>query len=407
MIVINGFFKDNLKVLNTVLILWFFVAIINLNTSITTSALLLISLIYSVIFMFNYRQDLYRNIFWVVSLMLYGSYFIVYYFLEGQQDLSAYDRPFRFIAMALVFLYLMKTKFYPKYIPLALAIGVYIGGGVGLYEVFLLGKSRAEAGHNAIAYGYLLITTSMLCMFFGVFEKNKTISIISFSAGLFGFFAAIGSGTRGVLLIAFVIFLCFSIYAVIKRKVSNGLILAFITIFSVTAISSYLYMPQLKNMIETTAFEFTRINEGDLNSSIGLRLQMWDTAMHLGSSSPLIGVGHNMDEIINQSSNFLNEKGYNENLMSMFNHFHNEYLDAFAKRGVIGVVVLIGLFLAAIHGMKTHYKYAVYLVVMSYAVGAVTEAVFSTGRLMMVYIFLVSIFKCADNFLLQNKSKSS
>jgi O-antigen ligase len=83
-------------------------------------------------------------------------------------------------------------------------------------------------------------------------------------------------------------------------------------------------------------------NSGDADTSIGQRLDHWQLAWAMGCDRPLLGWGN---------AGYAAEKarrvaaGQASAAVLEFSHAHNEVLDQFAKRGLIGVAGLSALYL--------------------------------------------------------------
>tara|TARA_R110000796_G_scaffold36332_1_gene92632 strand:+ start:76 stop:624 length:549 start_codon:yes stop_codon:yes gene_type:complete len=77
-------------------------------------------------------------------------------------------------------------------------------------------------------------------------------------------------------------------------------------------------------------------------TSVGARFEMWRGAYHLILEKPLIGWGENGYQ---QGMQTLADKEVVDEVVTNFGHPHNEFIDAFAKRGVIGLAALLALYL--------------------------------------------------------------
>ena len=71
-----------------------------------------------------------------------------------------------------------------------------------------------------------------------------------------------------------------------------------------------------------------------LQSSVGQRLEMWVVAWHLFKSAPLTGVGSGA---YMASAQKLVDEGSAPPVTSIYDHPHNEYLDALSSRGLVGL----------------------------------------------------------------------
>lgn len=78
------------------------------------------------------------------------------------------------------------------------------------------------------------------------------------------------------------------------------------------------------------------------STSVGSRFEMWRGATLLIQEKPLIGWGSNGYE---QAMAALGEEGVIDQEAASYGHAHNEFIDAFAKRGLIGLFVLLALYI--------------------------------------------------------------
>ncbi|MEX2473808.1 O-antigen ligase family protein, partial [Marinobacter sp.] len=78
-------------------------------------------------------------------------------------------------------------------------------------------------------------------------------------------------------------------------------------------------------------------------SSVGARFEMWKGALHLIQEKPLVGWGSNG---YHEAMLELSEEGVvNRYVAERYDHAHNEFIDATAKRGAIGLLALLALYL--------------------------------------------------------------
>ena len=78
--------------------------------------------------------------------------------------------------------------------------------------------------------------------------------------------------------------------------------------------------------------------EGKADTSIGARFEMWRFAWQEGSRYPLFGAGTAQLQA--------DKDGWHATAdLAAFGHLHNEFLDAFARRGLVGLAVLLFLFI--------------------------------------------------------------
>ncbi|WP_086981671.1 O-antigen ligase family protein [Vibrio aphrogenes] len=148
--------------------------------------------------------------------------------------------------------------------------------------------------------------------------------------------------TRGVALALIFIALMILIKLLISRSKS------FITlsILAFTILSVFIGTI-LKDTFVTrynqTQSEIHQIQNGNLNTSIGLRFQIWNSGIQTLMDYPILGIG---------SKNFRPEfkKHYEQGLITKnvvrFNpmHYHNQFLDMAVKNGVMGLILFSSIF---------------------------------------------------------------
>jgi hypothetical protein len=78
-----------------------------------------------------------------------------------------------------------------------------------------------------------------------------------------------------------------------------------------------------------------------VQTSVGQRLQMWGVAWRLFKSAPLTGVG---TAAYMEQAQQLVDQGQAPPITAIYDHPHNEILDALATRGLVGLVALLLLF---------------------------------------------------------------
>lgn len=394
-------FRANNKALfwiNSLLVFWYMANSILGDKTPATTSLLLLSLIMACPVIKNI--DLYwgEQKWWFLSLILFGSFNILYLLLEGVDISDDYDKPAKALAAGLIFIYLLRYGFDHRVVGVAIAISTLIGGGYALYEKFVLEFSRAGMITNPIRYGYLVIALSMLCFFYARYSEGKWFKVGFLLVGSLGVLGAYSTGTRGIVVIvlslAFILIVCNLRSGRLSWKrfgILSGTVLA-----AVLAISMNTSL--FSRYVDKTIYELNKIESGNLNSSIGLRLQMWHVAIYLGSESLLTGGGHDYDVLREKAEKFIDEHNYNPVILVRYGHFHNQFLDAFAKQGLPGLIVWVLFLFGAVYGMKTRYKYAVFIIVITLAAGGLTEAVLRSSRLFYLAILGVSIFRCLDYF---------
>ncbi|PMK68465.1 hypothetical protein BCT93_18505 [Vibrio lentus] len=216
---------------------------------------------------------------------------------------------------------------------------VFIGACTSMtllvYNRYELNIIRGVNSFNPIPYSITLSIYAITALYFSLFQKSK-LSIISFTLLLIGIFI---TETRGAIfpVISVSIAMCCLALFRIQRIKTKHLFLAIIPI-SLAIFSS---LNVLSDRIEDTRVEIERITSGDMNSSIGLRLQFWAAAKQLYIKSPIYGLGDSHKEKLQE----LYKEGKVSKSIARYSptHYHNQYIDKLVKNGAIGFLLLLAI----------------------------------------------------------------
>lgn len=141
---------------------------------------------------------------------------------------------------------------------------------------------------------------------------------------------------------------------------------------------------------------------GMLQTPVGLRLEMWTTALHLFHEAPLLGIGTGAYQF---GTRALVAQGGAVPYAASFDHPHSDYLEALASRGLVGFLAL--LILLAVPGWVswkrldsmdpkiTGAALSGLVVVLGYAVCALTESLFMHSIGIGWYVMLTTVLYSA------------
>jgi O-antigen ligase len=159
-----------------------------------------------------------------------------------------------------------------------------------------------------------------------------------------------------------------------------------------------LFYRQLCIQFSSTADELSAIYGGNFNTSIGARLEMSKAAMTIFIEHPFFGVG------INQFGDHLRHliaSGQAPQFISIYDHTHNEYLEALTTGGIVGIAYLLWLFGAPFayfvrhlvhrqsNGSNTLAPLAGLITVLSFASFAVGDNIFDRQMTTSLFAFLI------------------
>ena len=348
------------------------------------------------------RQDRYLIYTWCGFTLLIA-WFV---FLDGWHSREL-DRPARFLLAVPILLVLMRLPL-PKspFLFYGVISGACASLMVALYDRFWLGLPRAQGGENAIMFGdTAMMLGFMSCAGLTYFyaKQQRVLCVLSLLGVLSGVSASFLSGSRGgwiaAPLIAF--FIIWQSRELFPRKVLIGGVGA-----ALFALALSIAIPQtgIQQRIHAAFVDLEKYHQGNSNTSVGLRLDMWKSAFYLAAESPVFGEGQYGSRTIREE---LAEKNIIHQNAATFDHLHNEYLTSLGFQGIVGLVVLLlvylvplRLFMKKVRFYSDNWEVKPYalagaLIPMCYMDFALTQAMFSHNIGVMMYAFPILFFWAA------------
>lgn len=199
---------------------------------------------------------------------------------------------------------------------------------------------------NAIQFGNLSMLLGVLCLAalgWAVVQPRRRMWVVFFLVcALFGVAGSLFSGSRGGWIgVPFVLLVLFRAYG---RLLPKRLLTAALLAVLVGGVGAYA-VPEIgvQSRVHQAVNEVQRYASGDRSySSVGARFEMWRGAGHLIAEKPLVGWG---SYGYREAMRSLGDEGVINQRASRYSHAHNEFIDNFAKRGLIGLAVLLAVYL--------------------------------------------------------------
>lgn len=274
----------------------------------------------------------------------YSLFFIIQMLLENA-GIRTLDRPFRFLFCMPVLFFIFAYP--PKLTSLwsGLALGSILTGSLALWQKLVLNVDRAVGYTQVIQFGNLSMLFGLFCLAglgWAVVQKNNKAWFVFLLVGAcFGALGSLLSGSRGGWIgLPFIFLVLYKSYgSLLTHKIKF-----LITISLIFLVTSIYFIPQtgLKLRIDKGVNDIQLYVSGQsAETSLGYRFDMWKGALILIYEKPILGWGwHGYQEGMQD----LADKG----LVTQFaanNHAHNEFLDNQARRGLLGTLTLLGLYL--------------------------------------------------------------
>lgn len=255
------------------------------------------------------------------------------------------DYFYKYIIAIFVFIAAIFVKVKKKYYISGLIVGCMLTFCIAAWQ--FKGVGRAEGFTNAIRFGNLSLWMSCACLIFAmVGESSLKTRVALVVSAMFGIFASFLSLSRGGWVFIFILpFIFFVFY---EDKIKGAKVIIF-SLFAICVLAFFAaQIPFVEKRIvqaKTEVVSYLDGNPGSAATSVGARLEQWSLAWRMGWDKPILGWGEH--GYIDGRRQYVAE-GKADPTVVNFGHSHNEFLNVFAKKGLVGVFGLILVYLAPI-----------------------------------------------------------
>lgn len=343
----------------------------------------------------------------VAALLLFCCIVLLSLFIAGAsrdavRELDTLFRPL----LAVPFLYLLiRTRPPEGLLWFGVTIGSILAGINAIIEVATAEHYvRASGTTNPILYGNLALTMGLIATagisYFSRFGKPWTlIPLIAFALSLVASFL---SGSRGGW-IALPILGSAAVYLMWKigplHHYRRGILI--LAVGAGILALAFVMDTGVSDRLDDGMQEFRQYLQDPAvygNTSVGLRLEMWQAAWDMFKDRPILGsgIGDSYQEFLQAEA----EKGNYHTATTQFDQPHNEYMMTLATRGLIGLISLLALWLvparfflqAMSSSSDTSQRLGIagLLLVATFMVFGLTESIMHRGPPMTFFIFHVA-----------------
>ncbi|NBH75397.1 O-antigen ligase family protein [Rodentibacter pneumotropicus] len=289
---------------------------------------------------------------WLIySYIFYFSVFVLSLFINEGRGREL-DNPSRAILLipALIFLLRMSLKLCS--VVYAIPLGSLIAGLVALYDKFILHSAMAYSPRTMqIQGGDIAMSLGLFSIVVGLYywqKSQKKISALCIFASFFGIVGSILSTARGGWIVLPIVLIV--ILLIYSRSLSKGFFLSLIGVFAVVAVG-VTQMPNSPVMARLSLIQsdIAGYEKNNANTSLGLRFEMWKSAIQMIKEKPILGWGE--QGATDKRKQDVKTKAVIGNI-GRFTHAHNQYLDDLSKRGIVGFIAFLGILLVPFYQFK-------------------------------------------------------
>ncbi|CDT93137.1 membrane hypothetical protein [Vibrio coralliirubri] len=231
---------------------------------------------------------------------------------------------------------------------------------INIIEIQHLARSKLPL--NAIPYANYTGLLSIISLYLSYYSKNRLLSLLAFLSCILLTINVILVDTRGTWLALISSYISI-VLIIFSRKRSLKLALISMSLFLTATLLSY---PLVEHTVERTVKEVELLQEGNLDSSWGIRVQLWIAGYNIINDNPsLLGLGQTEHLDLIQK---MYREGKLTNRIAHFDNknFHNSIIDRTVKYGFLGMLLYIGVILTPfLYGIKNlNSDYSLLLMIM-------------------------------------------
>lgn len=334
------------------------------------------------------KNNLSSPFIWLILMTCIYAMFSYYYHGSSSREIRALIGSTLFL---LIFPYKLLSKKIIRTLILLGSITLCINS---IYFNVYIGIERDAGYINPIPYATivaLLATIAFSLLIENSNIKEKRLPFISF---ILCIPPLILSEARGVWFAFSVTIFTVYIFRLIKRPQSKTQVVSILlTSTLILSFGGYLFKDKLSHRYYNTIEEIKKINEGNYETSIGFRIQMWELAPDLIQRKPILGHGQHHEKILKER---LEEQSISNSLYYFASsHYHNQFIDKAVKSGFVGLILIIALLLYPLKKvtfMEEYEKYITISFVTLLFTSGLTDVPFNHPQPLVIYLlFLVPI----------------
>ncbi|WP_109079140.1 O-antigen ligase family protein [Aggregatibacter kilianii] len=217
------------------------------------------------------------------------------------------------------------------------------------YEMAFMYQMHIQSGDIAMSLGMF----SLAVTFYFFIRRQYRVGALYFAFSLMGVFASLLSTARGGWIgVPFVISLIlFAYHRALSKKFFGGF---FILLALIATTVAMLPNTKIKERIAAAEYDITAyFQKNNGSTSVGARFDMWKSAMLMAQEKPIFGWGV---QGVTEKRKQQYEQGLISQYAASFNHAHNQYFDDLSKRGILGLLALLGVFFVPLRFFMRHLK---------------------------------------------------
>lgn len=249
------------------------------------------------------------------------------------------DNPSRVLLAILSCWVMVRTSSDPAHLWRGITVALAGALMIVMYQKFVMGIPRPGAWVQAIAFANMVTALSL-----AGFARPGTSRLAHAEAWLnviLGTMILMLNGTRGAVVAMLVAVV--PMLMVRYRRLSFRMFLVALAGAALLGAAAY-FLPDspISARVDDAVTEVQQYQHGQIETSVGVRLKIWQLGMQYFAEHPWTGVGVGQFARILHASSFCKQ---NESTACVLEHAHNDFVEAASTTGIPGLVVFLGLFI--------------------------------------------------------------
>jgi len=249
------------------------------------------------------------------------------------------DNPSRSLLAILTCWVIVRAAPNPRWLWRGISVGLVGALLIVSYQYFALGDPRPAAWTQAIAFANMVAALGLMG-FARPGENGRThaeawLNVLCAAAIL------MLNGTRGAMIAMLVTMV--PMLLIRYRRFSVRMFVISVAATAVLAIGAYAVPGgPVSKRVDAAVEEIQQYRQGNFESSVGVRLKIWQIGLQYFAEHPLTGVG------VGQFARILHASEFCQNTQSMacvLEHAHNDIVEAASTTGIPGLLTFLGIFL--------------------------------------------------------------
>ncbi|WP_082041898.1 O-antigen ligase family protein [Mannheimia massilioguelmaensis] len=286
----------------------------------------------------------------IYSYAIYVSLFVLSFIIH-QGKLRELDGPTKILCLLTLLPLFRQFPIKLSTLITFIPIGACIACAVAIFDRFYLHAGMAfstrlmhiQGGDISMSLGMF----SLVCAIYYFIKGRYKLVLFCLIASSCGVIGSILSTARGGWIgVPFIV--CFIFWAY-RKSLSKTFFISIIATLLITIVAA-VSIPNTKiitrlNQAQSDISGYLDNKKGADSTSVGARFEMWKSAIIMIKEKPILGWG--IQNVTEERKKHY-EQGLISKYASQFNHAHNQYLDDASKRGILGLLALLGIFFVPI-----------------------------------------------------------